>query len=443
MTSTSDNSTAQTQELATRLLATTSIEGINVTPALWHVGLKAALPGTFAALAPHVGSIGTATDEAIGKAFCEEFNSRESFSYLDEQFAGYGKWIRDTWADITAEAAVDAAVEEAELKYPSLDWSAGLSVHTPQLDNLRDWAHNPIDDVKEGVDLQVVYLRSLNTDLTHYWPTDGCDTEAVSKDFMGAVMRFKKARLEKGRLAEPVTPRQVTEDEKVPPGSILLLAPNPKTNTGGNVYFESFTEPIKVTTLAYFDGDRGNIRVTPLPEQGLGELNQSVGRAYLSWPAPDAPVAVETTVEPVVEPALTPNWEALYRAAVVSHEADVKIIEKSFWEEAHNRSWCREAETVIGRLNRELSVPMETDREVYNPECDWTVTGTADCSFTDGEGNRWSSSVSWSLCVEASSEEQATERVDGHMITETINDNLGSLPSIDVVDYDVDSAEQS
>lgn len=151
MTSTSDNSTAQTQELATRLLATTSIEGINVTPALWHVGLKAALPGTFAALAPHVGSIGAATDEAIGKAFCEEFNSRESFSYLDEQFAGYGKWIRDTWADITAEAAVDAAVEEAELKYPSLDWSAGLSVHTPQLDNLRDWAHNPIDDVKEGV----------------------------------------------------------------------------------------------------------------------------------------------------------------------------------------------------------------------------------------------------------------------------------------------------
>ena len=65
--------------------------------------------------------------------------------------------------------------------------------------------------------------------------------------------------------------------------------------------------------------------------------------------------------------------QAELNAAIAAHEADIRLIERTFWEQAHERSWCSEAEQVIRGLNRGLTISMSEDRTDFLPEEEWEV----------------------------------------------------------------------
>ena len=109
-------------------------------------------------------------------------------------------------------------VQMSGLDYP--EDTAGLgNFHERAMELLREWAHNDEDDVRDTLDAQATYLQERGA-----WVTDSCAALGHSKDFLGAVMRYKKARLDNARAMDSMPKRYRVIGES-PSGNVNEAAP--------------------------------------------------------------------------------------------------------------------------------------------------------------------------------------------------------------------------
>lgn len=196
-------------------------------------------------------------------------------------------------------------------------------------------------------------------------------SSALDKAFIALVGQEKARRVgnpNPGRSDSDRAGQPVRDDEPLDPGTRLILAPNPATASGGGVYFHN-TTPIPVEVMDYgYSPLNENIRVRRMDGEP-GTQDQTVGRQYLSWPLiPTAPVAVDEPVDTV---------ESLREALATAkreHDEDIRLAERIFWQEARSRSWCSEAEDVLGKINDAGShIKWDTDRNNFQPPRSYAV----------------------------------------------------------------------
>lgn len=133
-------------------------------------------------------------------------------------------------------------VQMSGLDYP--EDTAGLgNFHERAMELLREWAHNDEDDVRDTLDAQATYLQERGA-----WVTDSCAALGHSKDFLGAVMRYKKARL--AEIALSLT------DPRLPVRYIVKRIPSEnirsQVDVGGMVQeVETYSRPGQIAVRAF------------------------------------------------------------------------------------------------------------------------------------------------------------------------------------------------
>lgn len=396
----------------------------------------------------------------------------------------YATWLYDVAWDI-ATAPEQADDEPADVQtsgpppYPEAP-DPFTSFHPDVLTRLREWAEDGVDDVADGVDAQALALAY------GAWVTDSCATSGEVKDFLGAVMRYKKARLDNARAMDsmPKRYRVIGEspsdnvNEAAPIGTLVQYAPEAGPidsiipcrvvrDTGGTIagggtgsawwFRKENLEPAEWSlpqigefytvvgdnpvASGYRHGD--TVVIASLADCTYGRARWDVLRAgdptgmflhreHMSM-QPVTPTPVQTSgletvgeiIDSQVQPlqdevtSLTAQVETLTQQlanAQAHHRNDLDIIARHFWENAHRRGWCSEAEDVINEINEETHLELETDREVYRPL--QTFYPDIDVRFTarDDHGLEWVLNVTLEVEVEGRDKSDARENITSAVI---------------------------
>lgn len=261
--------------------------------------------------------------------------------------ASLGMWLKDNIA------------ARAEPEFPSdqpVEWirGGGGGGHVHAYDRMREWAENDDNDVADGVDEQMTtepvsaYIETL---------CSSCRAHGDTKDFIGAVMRYKKARLAR------------SESEHVlQPGDIVRSL----AYTGERVGDQRCTVPGAEVGKQY--------RVTRLENVGGQDY---VVAAHADAPEDEwffypnhvefvQPVTPDDVVGVVVD-RVTELERELERAKQ-AHRDDIAAIGERLIAEARSHAWCSEYDDVINDLNDEISVELPPRNRDYTVR--WTETYT-------------------------------------------------------------------
>lgn len=336
----------------------------------------------------------------------------------------YATWLYDVAWDI-ATAPEQADDEPADVQtsgpqpYPEAPDSF-TSFHPDALTRLREWAEDGVDDVADGVDAQALALPD------GVWVTDSCScaTSAEVKDFLGAVMRWKVAR----------------NAEAVPPevGMVFSIIGDRPLST-------PYSHGDHVTVVATTNNDTGPIyevkrdgdaislflyrrHLSARPVQTSGQTIGEVIDAQVQPPQDEV-----TSLKAQLELA-----ERNYANAQAHHRNDLDIIARHFWENAHRRGWCSEAEGVINEINEETHLELETDRWVYQPLRTFYPDLDVTFSAEDEHNLTWALNVNMKVEVEGRDESDARENITSAVIiaeAKAIWPNLPDGLRVDEWDY--------
>lgn len=334
----------------------------------------------------------------------------------------YATWLYDVAWDI-ATAPEQADDEPADVQtsgpppYPEAPDSF-TSFHPDVLPRLREWAEDGVDDVADGVDAQALALPY------GAWVTDSCATSGEVKDFLGAVMRWKVAR-----NAEAVPPEvgmvfSIIGDRPLSTpyshGDHVTVVATTNNDTGP--IYEVKRDGDAVSLFLY----RGHLSARPVQTSG-----QTIGEVI---DAQVQPLQDEvTSLKAQLELA-----ERNYANAQAHHRNDLDIIARHFWENAHRRGWCSEAEDVINEINEETHLELETDREVYRPLRTFYPELEVTFSAEDEHNLTWALNVNMEVEVEGRDESDARENITSAVIiakAKAIWPNLPDDLRVDEWDY--------
>lgn len=130
--------------------------------------------------------------------------------------------------------------------------------------------------------------------------------------------------------------------------------------------------------------------------------------------------------------------EQNYVNAQTHHRNDLDIIARHFWENAHRRGWCSEAEDVIDEINEETHLKLETDRDVYRPKT--AFYPDIDVRFTarDDHDLEWTLNVTLEVEVMGVDLDDARENITSAIIIAKAKSLWPNLPDdlrVDEWDY--------
>jgi len=335
----------------------------------------------------------------------------------------YATWLDDVaWDIATAPEPVDdepADVQTSGQPYP--DDSPHRNFHPDAMDALKEWAHDGVNDVADGVDAQATALLERTP---RAWMSDSCATSGAAKDFLGAVMRWKVAR-----NAEAVTPEvgmvfSVIGDRPLSTpyshGDHVTVV-GVTTNDIGPVY-EVLREGDRISLFLY----RRHLSARPVQTSG-----QTIGEVIdaQTQPLQDEVTSLKARLE---------QAEQNYVNAQTHHRNDLDIIARHFWENAHRRGWCSEAEDVIDEINEETHLKLETDRDVYRPKA--AFYPDIDVRFTarDDHDLEWTLNVTLEVEVMGVDLDDARENITSAIIIAKAKSLWPNLPDdlrVDEWDY--------
>jgi hypothetical protein len=352
-------------------------------PCQWADDIKAAVPDVLGRLADQVPVevIDDFTDRQIGEAFRDAVRNETGQVMMTaghDVTTGMGRWLR---AAVKADMG-DTVPESVE--YPAVprtprDRSLWHSCPAGHLDALRIWANNDTDDVKDGVDEQATALLDMAFILPGIgqewvpWGADRPFTTGEAKDFLGAVMRYKKARLAAQTLGEPVS-EYLTERPTI--GTRFRITERSK----GTAYLLNVGEEAEASNYSNHNED-----VVWAHTEGAPDWTDGMSGRWVTWTdirTDDLLSVVEEDEEspeihtgvPIITQA---QWDEAQaererlrdevRRAHANHESDIEKIGERLIAESKSRSWCSEYDTIIEDLNSELNVALparETDVDV-------------------------------------------------------------------------------
>lgn len=139
-----------------------------------------------------------------------------------------------------------------------------------------------------------------------------------------------------------------------------------------------------------------------------------------------------TPAEPMVSLTTEPDYKALYEQAQRDHQEDILLIERKFWVEAIERSWCSEAESVMRWLNDNgLHVNFDVDRDKYRPINRYLVKGYADVTITDTRGETWKcENHDFEISVTGTSETDALDTAGEEIDNDDVKEAVEALTTI-------------
>ncbi len=181
------------RRIAAEMLDGRAIGGVRM--AGWREDLREVVPQAVGHLAEQRAGLANVTDLQIGQMFAgrmrELAGPRGFGGYADPSYVEWGAYLR-------RQAALFEGKAEGVPEFPAAQRIVG---HTSTHALVKAWADNDEHDVKDGVDEQGTYLRSLNAEM---WPAC-CTSNSEAKDFLGRAMDYKRARLAiSGSESEPV-----------------------------------------------------------------------------------------------------------------------------------------------------------------------------------------------------------------------------------------------
>ena len=381
--------------------------------------------------------------------------------------------------------------------YPTVP-SSFETLHGDTMKAVREWAENGVSDVQSGVDLMANYLRERGAWMTDSCATTAeakdflgnvmryktallaaSEPEAPTSDDLprrftivrDSISPNVRAAAPVGTLVELVKEYWNGENNLV---SFRVVGPDGQPIRGGGAgdcwwipmsrLEEKFWREPQIGEFYTVVGDNpvdsgyshGDIVVIEKPtDTSIGKPRWEVRRAgdpvgmYLHREHMSMePVQTSgQTVGEVIDAAVQPledevgrlkvqleQVESNYNAAVANHRADIRTIERHFWEQAWRRGWCSEAEDVINDINQEVSIPLENDRDVYKPEEDFEIPVVVELSREDRSGLEWTARVRLDMEATGRDRDDAVSKLDEETIRLALEGTYDSTPR----DYSVD-----
>lgn len=227
------------RKISDKMLRNSTVIGSHY-PCRLRTDIQRAVPGAILTLVGQADSITLATDAQIGEAYKTAVNAgldNDVFYMRRATHEEMGAWLRAAYAEFSEpDVAPDG--------YPTSRHFGSLG-HNDEEVSLRAWADNDVDDVKDGVDEQMAYFADVPGMYRHV-PRDGCQATGESKDYLGAVMRYKKARL---------AAREAVLDLDAPlvPVEGMRLKVDADMNRGAYFAIGDIVEVIGIATDGFYD----------------------------------------------------------------------------------------------------------------------------------------------------------------------------------------------
>lgn len=120
--------------------------------------------------------------------------------------------------------------------------------------------------------------------------------------------------------------------------------------------------------------------------------------------------------------------EQNYANAQARHQGDMDTISRHFWENAHRRGWCSEAEDVIDEINSETHLDLERDRNVYRPKSPFYLDLDVRFTALDDHGLEWVLNVTLEVEVMGVDRDDAIKSITDDIIIANAKSAYPNLP---------------